>query len=105
MKHLEESHKQVKFEDLFLVQCFKLCFLEVKEKVLNLFGRYLKRQERRQKTDLTHKIETYFDWLQRHFTDVLTYLFFIDEISEYNNNIYFHVQRINVQRIIWYYDI
>ena len=78
MKHLEESHKQVsqtetldklcnneiiqvKFEDLFLVQCFRLCFIEIKEKLLNLFGRNLKRKERNQKSDLTHKIETYFD--------------------------------------------
>ena len=52
---------QVKFEDLFLVQCFKLCFLEIKEKILKFIGRSLKRKERRQKADLTHKIETYFD--------------------------------------------
>ena len=58
---------QVKFQDLFLVQCFKLCFLEIKEKVLNSFGRNLKRKERRQKSDLTHKIETYFDWLKHDF--------------------------------------
>ena len=80
MKHLEESHKQVmdcenlrkidslklffvqvKFEDLFLVQCFKLCLLETKAKVMKIVGKDLNRKQKRQKADLTHKIETYFD--------------------------------------------
>ena len=86
MKHLEESHKQVKlyrqtaasvekmmkltiyictmqvkFEDLFLAQCFKLCFLESKEKLSQMFGRDLSDSELREKADLTHRIETYFD--------------------------------------------
>lgn len=52
---------KVKFEDLFLVQCFKLCYLEIKERILKLFKRKLKRKDKRHKADLTHKIETYFD--------------------------------------------
>ena len=77
MKHLEESHKQVKtipvtgaplyggeqvkFEDLFLVQCFKLCAIETKEMAMKCIGRDINRKQKRQKADLTHKIETYFD--------------------------------------------
>ena len=61
MKHLEETHKQVKFEDLFLVQCFQLCSLECKEMLLNMVGRDINRKSRKTKADLTHKIETYFD--------------------------------------------
>ena len=86
MKHLEESHKQVEsaspllpdvrrekgtnsiiattqvnFEDLFLAQCFKLCFLQSKEKFSRLFGKYLNDSEKKEKAELTHKIETYFD--------------------------------------------
>ena len=87
MKHLEESHKQVKlvspsvqsqtpggngsnsiiapmqvnFEDLFLAQCFKLCFLQSKDKFSRLFGKYLTDSEKKEKAELTHKIETYFD--------------------------------------------
>ena len=59
------------------MQCFRLCFLEVKEKILSLLGRNLKRKERRQKADLTHKIETYFDWIS--FSDlgiIVLYLIF-----------------------------
>ena len=86
MKHLEESHKQVKsvspvltdamrekgsnsiiaptqvnFEDLFLAQCFKLCYLQSKEKFSRLFGKYLNDSEKKEKAELTYKIETYFD--------------------------------------------
>ena len=61
MKHLEETHKQVKFEDLFLVQCFQLCSLECKERLMNMVGRDINRKSRKMKTDLTHKIKTYFD--------------------------------------------
>ena len=86
MKHLEESHKQVEsaspaltdarkekgsnsliattqvnFEDLFLAQCFKLCFLQSKEKFSRLFGKYLNDSEKKEKAELTYKIETYFD--------------------------------------------
>ena len=52
---------QVKFEDLFLAQCFKLCFLESKEKLSQMFGIDLSDSELREKADLTHRIETYFD--------------------------------------------
>ena len=51
----------MKFEDLFLVQCFKLCFLETKQKLMKIVGKNLNRKQKRQKADLTHKIETYFD--------------------------------------------
>ena len=61
MKHLEETHKQVKFEDLFLVQCFNLVSLQFKEKLLNMVGRDLNRKSMKMKQDLTQKIETYFD--------------------------------------------
>ena len=86
MKHLEESHKQVEsvspvlsdarrekgtnsiiattqvnFEDLFLAQCFKLCYLQSKEKFSRLFGKYLNASEKKEKAELTYKIETYFD--------------------------------------------
>ena len=81
MKHLEESHKQVtvgqevstdggkmkidnpqvKLEDLFLAQCFKLCFLESKEKLFRLVGKHLSDSDMRERADLTYKIETYFD--------------------------------------------
>ena len=61
MKHLEETHKQVKFEDLFLVQCFNLVYLQFKERLLNLVGKDLNRKSLRMKQDLTYKIETYFD--------------------------------------------
>ena len=86
MKHLEESHKQVEsfspvlpdarrekgtnsiiattqvnFEDLFLAQCFKLCYLQSKEKFSRLFGKYLNDSEKKEKAELTYKIETYFD--------------------------------------------
>merc|ERR1719397_1055775 len=61
MKHLEETHKQVRFEDLFLVQCFHLCSLELKERLLNMVGKDLNRRSLKLKTDLTNKIETYFD--------------------------------------------
>ena len=52
---------QVKFEDLFLVQCFQLCSLELKERLLNMVGKDLNRRSLKLKTDLTNKIETYFD--------------------------------------------
>ena len=52
---------QVKFEDLFLAQCFKLCFLETKEKAAKLIGTDISLCEKRSKAELTHKIETYFD--------------------------------------------
>ena len=52
---------QVNFEDLFLAQCFKLCFLQSKEKFSRLFGKYLKDSEKKEKAELTYKIETYFD--------------------------------------------
>merc|ERR1719323_1476304 len=46
MKHLEESHKQVKFEDLFLVQCFKLCALATNERMAKVLGRDTTRKQR-----------------------------------------------------------
>ena len=52
---------QVKFEDLFLVQCFKLCFLETKERLVRIVGKTLNRKQKKEKAELTHKIETYFD--------------------------------------------
>ena len=81
MKHLEETHKQVrmeeggswlemfyqsvdcqvKFEDLFLIQCFNLIFLQFKARLLNMVGRDLNRRSLKLKQDLTQKIETYFD--------------------------------------------
>ena len=79
MKHLEETHKQVridyiylfrnrqeslfqvKFEDLFLVQCFNLVFLQFKERLLNMVGKDLNRKSLKLKQDLIQKIETYFD--------------------------------------------
>lgn len=54
-------HAQVKFEDLFLVQCFKLCVLASNEKVARVLGKDINRKQRREKAELTHKIETYFD--------------------------------------------
>lgn len=52
---------QVKFEDLFLVQCFKLCALATNERMAKMLGRDTTRKQRRTKAELTHKIETYFD--------------------------------------------
>ena len=52
---------QVKFEDLFLIQCFNLVFLQFKERLLTLVGRDLNRRSLKLKQDLTLKIETYFD--------------------------------------------
>ena len=52
---------QVKFEDLFLIQCFNLVFLQFKERLLNMVGRDLNRRSIKLKQDLTQKIETYFD--------------------------------------------
>ena len=52
---------QVKFEDLFLVQCFKLCALATNERMAKVLGRDTTRKQRRTKAELTHKIETYFD--------------------------------------------
>ena len=52
---------QVKFEDLFLIQCFNLVFLQFKERLLNMVGRDLNRRSLKLKQDLTQKIETYFD--------------------------------------------
>ena len=52
---------QVKLEDLFLAQCFKLCYLETKDKLSQAVGKSLFTDEKRQKEELTHKIETYFD--------------------------------------------
>ena len=56
------KHNQVKLEDLFLAQCFKLCFLETKERLTNFIGKSLSPLEKRMKAELTYKIETYFDW-------------------------------------------
>ena len=55
------KHNQVKLEDLFLAQCFKLCFLETKERLTNFIGKSLSPLEKRMKAELTYKIETYFD--------------------------------------------
>ena len=55
------SDFQVKFEDLFLVQCFKLCALATNERMAKVLGRDTTRKQRRTKAELTHKIETYFD--------------------------------------------
>lgn len=52
---------KVQFEDLFLVQCFKLCFLETKERLAGILGRDMDDEERLTKAELTHKVETYFD--------------------------------------------
>jgi hypothetical protein len=52
---------QVKFEDLFLVQCFKLCALATNERMTRVLGKDTSRKQRRIKAELTHKIETYFD--------------------------------------------
>ena len=51
----------MKFEDLFLVQCFNLVFIQLKERLLRLAGRDLNRRSLKLKQDLTSKIETYFD--------------------------------------------
>ena len=57
----DSADPQVKFEDLFLVQCFKLCALTTNERMSKVLGRDTTRKERREKAELTHKIETYFD--------------------------------------------
>ena len=51
---------QVKFDDLFLVQCFKLCFLETKDRLAGMMGIEIDQEEKITKQELTHKIETYF---------------------------------------------
>ena len=51
----------MKFEDLFLVQCFNLVSIQLKERLLGLAGRDLNRRSLKTKQDLTNKIETYFD--------------------------------------------
>ena len=61
MIKLKIDNLQVKFEDLFLAQCFKLCFLESKEKLFRIVGNHLSDADMREKGELTHKIETYFD--------------------------------------------
>ena len=52
---------QVKLEDLFLAQCFKLCYLETKAKVFSIVGKNLNDLEKRLRAELTYRIETYFD--------------------------------------------
>ena len=52
----------MKLDDLFLAQCFKLCYLETKDKLSQVVGKTLVSNEKMEKEDLTHKIETYFDW-------------------------------------------
>ena len=56
-----EKFVKVKFEDLFLVQCFNLVFLQFKERLLNMVGKDLNRKSLKLKQDLIQKIETYFD--------------------------------------------
>ena len=51
----------MKFEDLFLVQCFNLVSIQLKERLLGLAGRDLNRRSLKTKQDLIYKIETYFD--------------------------------------------
>ena len=51
----------MKLDDLFLAQCFKLCYLETKDKLSQVVGKALITDEKMEKAELTHKIETYFD--------------------------------------------
>ena len=43
------------------MQCFKLCALATNERMAGMLGKDINRKQRREKAELTHKIETYFD--------------------------------------------